>query len=110
MKTMIAGLGALSFLSACNDPQTALPGSVTFFVSDASIDIPTCKTISVDRKMQPGLDGSEWRWTKTDHTSGLLFCQKTTAGQASAWREVEANGRATHSLKFSSSNTLFEPI
>lgn len=110
MKTMIATLGALSLLSACNDSQSVLPGSATFFVSDASIDIPTCISTSADKKMQPGLDGAEWHWTKTDHASGLLFCQKTADGQTSAWREVEADGKATHSLQFSSSKTLFQPI
>lgn len=110
VKTIFAAFGALLLLPACNDSPAALSGSTTFFVSDASNDIPTCKTISADKKMQPGIDGSTWHWAKTDDAYGLLFCQQHKSGSVSAWREVSKNGKATHSLKFSQSNTLFRPI
>jgi hypothetical protein len=87
-----------------------MPGSVTFFVSEQPNEVGQCGDNTDARDMQPGIDGSTWRWKKTDDISGLLFCQQNKSGLVSAWREVSKDGKATHSLQFAQSETLFQPI
>jgi len=112
MKFGSAIIGAVVLLTACSEAPSAVSGSATVFLTERPDDVAFCGNIADANDMQPGADGSIWRWAKTDEMSGLLFCRQQTSGPMSAWREVTKNDKATHSLKFGSNDSpaMFQPI
>lgn len=112
MKLGAAMIGFSVLLTACNEKPMAVSGSATFFLAETPGDVALCGSLADADDMQLDVEGSTWRWAKTDEMSGLLFCRQQTSGHMSAWREVTKGFKASHSLKFGSSDdpAMFQPV